>query len=103
MKGDKKTMPEILVMGGSMGSLDALAATLTKMFKEKLPPCAIRRRRDKDAVRGKGGIASTSQNRVRSGTYKVADERCARILKARRPFTAEQTASMTGSVIHDHS
>ncbi len=37
MKGDKKIMPEILVMGGNMGSLDGLAATLTKMFKEKLP------------------------------------------------------------------
>ncbi len=30
-------MPEILVMGGNMGSLDGLAATLTRMFKEKLP------------------------------------------------------------------
>jgi hypothetical protein len=37
MKGDKKIMPEILVMGGNMGSLDGLAATLTRMFKEKLP------------------------------------------------------------------
>ncbi len=39
MKGEKKIMPEILVMGGgNMGSLDALAATLTRMFKEKVPP-----------------------------------------------------------------
>ncbi len=36
MKGDKKIVPEILVMGGNGGSLDGLAATLTKMFREKI-------------------------------------------------------------------
>ncbi len=37
MKGDKKIMPEILVMGGNNGSLDGLMATLTKMFSERIP------------------------------------------------------------------
>jgi hypothetical protein len=37
MKGDKKIIPEILVLGGNMGTLDGLAATLTKMFKDKMP------------------------------------------------------------------
>jgi hypothetical protein len=36
MKGDKKIVPEILVLGGNMGTLDGLAATLTKMFKDKM-------------------------------------------------------------------
>lgn len=35
MKGEKKIMPEILVMGGNGSSLDGLAATLTKMFRDK--------------------------------------------------------------------
>ncbi len=35
MKGDKKIMPEILVLGWDMGSLDALAAMLARMFKDK--------------------------------------------------------------------
>ncbi len=34
----KRIMPEILVMSRISGSLDGLAATLTRMFKEKLPP-----------------------------------------------------------------
>jgi hypothetical protein len=36
MKGEKKIMPEILIMGGNNGSLDGLAATLTKMFRDKM-------------------------------------------------------------------
>lgn len=35
MKGDKKIVPDILVMGGSMGSLEGLAATLTKAIHDK--------------------------------------------------------------------
>jgi hypothetical protein len=36
MKGDKKIMPEILVMDGNMGTIDGLAATLTKRFKGRM-------------------------------------------------------------------
>jgi len=52
MKGEKKIMPDILVMGGNMGSLDALAATLTKMFKDRpFVDAAVGENPDQDALK----------------------------------------------------
>lgn len=38
MKGEKKIVPEILVLGGNMGSIDALAATVTKAINDRVKP-----------------------------------------------------------------
>ncbi len=35
MKGDKKIVPDTMVVGGNLGSIDGLAASLIKFLGEK--------------------------------------------------------------------